>query len=161
MSAGGKIWKYLMRILVLDQKQCQRLPLLRNAIPSLPRKIILMSFNWLNSYDAYPVLSGRWGYHEDTIATHVKSCTKQIQNLKHKKIVFGGWDPEEKFPFTVDCVHFKINEPRTDPGKKWYSHKSNSAGLTYEFALATRRDQLVWIRGDIEPASTNDISVFR
>ena len=90
---------------------------LRNATPSLPRKIILMSFNWLNSYDTYPVLSGRWGYHEDTIANHVKRCTKQLQNLKHKKIVFGGWDPDEKFPFTVDCVQFKNNEPRTDPGK--------------------------------------------
>ena len=36
---------------------------------------------------------------------------------------------------SVDCVNFVIEEPRTDPGPKWFDQKSYSAGLKYEFAL--------------------------
>ena len=45
----------------------------------------------------------------------------------------------------MDGVHCRTFEVRKDPSTKWYSHKSHSAGLAYELAIAIRSDGLVWI----------------
>jgi hypothetical protein len=41
-----------------------------------------------------------------------------------------------------------------------YSHKHNSAGISYELGIAIRQNQLVWING-LFPASWHDITTFQ
>lgn len=65
---------------------------------------------------------------------------------------------------TVDGTHFLIckkylkNSKRHN--KKWYSHKFNSAGVTYEMAVCIKTGDIVWIHGPFV-ASTHDITMFR
>jgi hypothetical protein len=62
---------------------------------------------------------------------------KRIQSHRDTFIYF---DPDE-FPegqvqiISVDTVSYMWTEPRIDPGKHWYDHKTNSAGVKYEMAL--------------------------
>jgi hypothetical protein len=76
------------------------------------------------------------------------------------KWLFDNEGIDETFILSVDGVHCKIMEPRTDPGAKWYSVKSNGAGLAYELAIAINHNQLCWINGPF-PAGTNDMSIFK
>ena len=48
-------------------------------------------------------------------------------------------------------MNFVCEEFRCDPSSDWYNYKKNGAGVKYEFALALRRPNIVWIRGP-EPA---------
>lgn len=61
---------------------------------------------------------------------------------------------------SVDGVHFKIQEPRTNPDARWFSHKFNGPGLAYELALSIHDHKLVWMNGPF-PASRHDIGIFR
>jgi DDE superfamily endonuclease len=72
----------------------------------------------------------------------------------------GGFDEDEIFLLSVDGVHCKTFEVRTDPGTKWYSHKSHGPGVTYLLGIAIKRNKLVWMDGPF-PASTSDITIFR
>ena len=128
--------------------------------PKIFLKDAFMTLNWFKGYDTRPVLAGRWGSCEDYIGPKVKEYAKKIQSLKEKKIRFGEFDPNEIFIITVDGVHFVTNEFRLDPSSKWYCHKRNCAGLTYEFAMSIRKQQIASVRGP-DPAATADITVFR
>jgi hypothetical protein len=44
---------------------------------------------------------------------------------------------------SVDGVHCRIQEARVNPSSKWNDYKSNSAGVSYELAIAVQRSQLV------------------
>ena len=46
----------------------------------------------------------------------------------------------------IDGLHFRINEP-SPFSKKWYSHKLQGPGLTYEIAVAIRSGDIVWAYG--------------
>jgi hypothetical protein len=131
-----------------------------SIFPKMDLKDALMTLNWLKGYDTRPVLAGRWGSCEEYIGPKVKEYAKMIQSLKTKKIRFGEFDPDEIYIITVDGVHFVTNEFRLDPSGKWYDHKRNCAGLTYEFAMSIRKQQIVSVRGP-DPAATADITVFR
>jgi DDE superfamily endonuclease len=61
---------------------------------------------------------------------------------------------------TVDGIHCRINEPRTDPGSKWYSHKFHGPGVTYEVGISLVEGRILWI-SDSYPAGESDINVFR
>ena len=76
------------------------------------------------------------------------------------KWLFDTEGVNEIFILSVDGVHCKILEPRTDPGTKWYSHKSNGAGLSYELGIALHHNQLCWINGPF-PAGKNDMAIFK
>lgn len=78
------------------------------------------------------------------------------------KWLYDPEDPElqERLAISVDGVHCKIWEPRTDPSTKWYSQKSNGAGLAYEVGVALWHNQIVWINGPF-PAGNNDTSIFK
>jgi len=65
---------------------------------------------------------------------------------------------------TVDGTHFRIRN-RCIAGskrynKKWFSHKFESAAVTYEIAVCIKTGDIVWIHGPF-PAATPDISMFR
>lgn len=65
------------------------------------------------------------------------------------------------FIISVDRVVCRINKPRTDPGKKWYSKKLNKPGLLYELGVAIWSNRLVWINGPFLPGEDTDLTVFR
>jgi DDE superfamily endonuclease len=123
-------------------------------------RYFLITINWLKLYDTEHVLAGRWKLDESTIRNHVKKHLDAIQSLKETKVVWGGFEDEEIFIISVDGVHCRIQEVHTHPGAEWYSHKSNSAGVTYELGIAIRSNRLVWLSGPF-PASQHDVTTFR
>jgi hypothetical protein len=119
-----------------------------------------MTLNWMKRYATEGVMAGIWNFDEKTIRRKVRAYSIWISLLKQFKIVFGGFEDDDILFISVDGVHCMIDEPRRAPSSKWYSHKSNSAGVTYEVAIAIRSDRVVWIRGPF-PASQHDITTFR
>jgi hypothetical protein len=120
----------------------------------------LLSVNWLKLYDSEHVLAGRWKFHEETIRKISKDYATRIQRMKELKIVWGGFEDDDIFLVSVDGTHCRIQEVRTDPDAKWFSHKFNGPALSYEVAIAIRSNRVVWVRGPF-PASKHDISIFR
>jgi hypothetical protein len=123
-------------------------------------KDFFLTMHFLKCYDVEEVMAGEWGYDEKTLRIKTRAYQRWIQVLAELKIVFGGFEGDEIFWCSVDGVHCMIFEPRKDPSSKWFSHKSNGAGLTYEVACAIRGNRCVWVRGPF-PASQHDITTFR
>jgi hypothetical protein len=120
----------------------------------------LMTINWLKLYDTEHVMAGRWALREETVRKITREYTEKIQQLKATKVQMGGFEDDEIFIISVDGVHCRIQEVRKDPGAKWYSHKFNAAGVTYELGIAIRSNRLVWVNGPF-PASQHDVTTFR
>jgi hypothetical protein len=120
----------------------------------------MMAVNWLKLYDTEHVLSARWDVSENRLRDILKQYAAMIQGLKQSKVTWGNFDEDEVFIISVDGVHCKIQEVRKDPGAKWFSHKSNGPGVSYELGIAIRSNSLVWINGPF-PASRHDITIFR
>ena len=135
-----------------------------NDIKQNPSKMnvsdFLMALNWCKAYSTEAEMAGDWGLNEKTVREKVRAYCWWIQVLIEIKVIFGDFHHDEMFWCSVDGVHCMIYEPRKDPSSKWYLHKSNSAALTYELAIAIRSNHLVWIRGPF-PASQHDITTFR
>ncbi len=55
--------------------------------------------------------------------------------LESKEDQFGPFDSKRIYFGTVDCVHCETNEFWVDPNSKWYSHKHNGAGVSYEVVV--------------------------
>lgn len=127
---------------------------------SFPLSDFLMALNWLRLYDNEHVLAGRWALSEDTIRNRIRDCCKGIVSLKGKKIKWIDYDDKTVFVASVDGTHCRIYEPRTDPGSKWFSHKFNGPGVSYELAISLWSNDVVSIRGPF-PASMHDITIFR
>jgi len=122
-------------------------------------KHIMMALCWLKLNETEHVMAGRWGFGEEFCWDTVKLYASKIQSLKAKKIGFRRLDPDRFYIGTVDCVHCAVNEFRTEPGSKWYSHKLNGCGLTYEVVIDVCDDKVLWVAGP-KPASTHDITFF-
>ncbi len=120
---------------------------------------IISAVSWLKLYETQHVMSGRWGYGEEVCRDTVKHIASRLQHLKSKKIQFGPFDSKRTYLGTVDCVHCETNEFRTDPNSKWYSHKHNGAGVSYEVVVDLCEDKILWTAGP-KPASTHDITFF-
>lgn len=95
-----------------------------------PKKLF-MSICWLKLYDSEMVMAGRWGYGEQYCRESVREYVKRIRELKPLKISFDNLHPSCKF-LGVDCIHAPSQEFRCDPDSKWWSHKFNGPGLSYE-----------------------------
>ncbi len=104
-------------------------------------------------------MSGRWGHGEEFCRDVVKQTATRIQRLKAKKIQFGPFESKITYLGTVNYVNCKVNEFRTKPHSKWYSHKHNGAGVSYEVAMDICDNKVIWIAGP-KPASTHDITFF-
>lgn len=74
--------------------------------------------------------------------------------------IFDDPSLEEKLIISVDGVHFRTWEPRTQPSSGWCSHKHRGAGLAYEIALALHHNQVVWVNGPF-PAGQNDKKIYQ
>lgn len=90
--------------------------------------------------DTENVLAGRWRLDEDTIRTHTWGTLGKIQYHRDSIIYFDPdeWDTTQVQIITVDTVNYEINEKRSDTTgdyRRWFDHKSHSAGVKYEMAL--------------------------
>ena len=99
---------------------------------------------------------------EKTVLKRAWRYIHAIQALKEKKIkwIFDDNMYEDYFILSVDGVHCRIHEPRTQPSSGWYSKKFNKAGLVYELGVAIYHNKIVWVNGPF-PAGQNDMKVFR
>ena len=84
------------------------------------------------------------GFGEEFCRDTVKQITSRLQCLKARKIKFGPFDSKRIYFGTVDCVHCDMNEFWTDPNSKWYSHKHNGAGVSFEVVIDICRDNILW-----------------
>lgn len=125
---------------------------------------LIWALYFLKKYPTAHDFSARCGDGtEKTVLTRAWRYVRAIQALKERKIqwIFGEEDVfDEYFIISVDGVHFRIHEPRTQPSSGWYSKKHNGAGLVYEIGLAIQTNKIVWINGPF-PAGQNDMKVFR
>jgi DDE superfamily endonuclease len=72
-------------------------------------------------------------------------------------------DPQQHVPkwlLTVDGTHCPIEEPRSQPDKKWFSHKLNHAAVSYEIGLDIIENKIVWTNGPFE-AGKSDLLIFQ
>lgn len=73
-------------------------------------------------------------------------------------------DTYDRCLITVDGTHFRIQCKLDKTTKKyirsWFSHKFQSAGVSYEVAVCIKTGDIVWIHGPF-PAATHDMSIFR
>ena len=122
---------------------------LKAEYPKLCEKDFFMGLSFLRCYPTMSKMAGQWDCHDDTARTTWKKVVEMIASLREKKIKFdpADFDDDLIYLFTIDGVHFTVNEQRKDPGPKWYDHKSHSAGLGYEICVAIRRSSIVWING--------------
>jgi len=104
-------------------------------------------------------MSGFFHCDDKTLRNHIRAYVNSIAALKEEKVVWedGG---DEIYLLSVDGVHFRINEPRTEPSSKWCSHKHKSAGLSYELGISIYKNKLVWINGPFK-AATHDKTIFK
>ena len=101
----------------------------KDRFPDATFHHLLLTMNWLTLYDKYLVLSGRWGYHHDTIGPMVWRYARMIQSFLKDKVGTHLVDMSIPIPLSLDTVNFTVNEIRTDPHSKWYDHKSHSSGF--------------------------------
>ena len=88
------------------------------------------------------------------------SVCEQLGKRYDDKIIFDDFNEEQVYLASIDCVHFWWQECRTDPGGKWYSHKHNGPGVSYEVCVDTVKDRIVWTSGPY-PAASHDRTIFR
>jgi hypothetical protein len=70
-------------------------------------KHALMTLNWLKCYGTERTMSGPWQEGcEKSLRNTVKKYTRYFSSLKESKIVFGGFEDGDIYPYTVDGVHF-------------------------------------------------------
>lgn len=131
-----------------------------NDNPEIKEKEFFMTLYWWKKYDEEHCMESRWHWHPDTIRKILFKVCRQLAKRKDDKIVFGGFEEDQVFLANIDCVHFEWEECRTDPSSKWYSHKHNGPGLSYEVCVDTVMERIVWANGPF-PAATHDITIFR
>jgi hypothetical protein len=123
---------------------------------------LLQALYFLKKYPTAHDLAGRCKGTEKTVLKRVWRYIKAIQAMKEKKIewIFNNNGHQEFFILSVDGVHCRIHEPRTQPSSGWYSKKFNKADLVYEIGVAIYTSKIVWVNGPF-PAGQNDMKVFR
>lgn len=145
-------------------------------------KCLFLTICWLRLYETEEVMAGRWGWGEKKCREIKNEYLDRIHRLKAKKISFVGLDPNCKF-LGVDCIHVRSTEFRTTPHSKWWSHKSNGPGVSFEIVcdpvvgkirqVEIRTSCLLfvlsayvyhflfrWVAGP-QPASVHDITILR
>lgn len=120
---------------------------------------LFMAICWLRLYDTEEVMAGRWGFGEQHCREKVRDYVSRIQALKPMKIKFDDLDPHCEF-LPVDTVHIRSQEFRCNPSSKWWSHKSNGPGVSFEVVTDPVDGKIRWTNGP-EPASIHDLTFLR
>ena len=125
---------------------------------------MMMALRWLRVYDKEKNHAGFWNMSENSSRTKTWKYVRAVRKLVEYKVKWVANDPEnlpeEVFIASVDGVHCRISEIRTNPSKDICSYKDKHPGLVYELAIAVYKDSLVWINGPF-PAGWSDLKVFR
>lgn len=122
-------------------------------------RYVFMAASWLKLYDTEEVMAGRWQFGEDHCRDHVAEYVERMRKLLPIKISFEGLDPNCAF-LPIDTVHIRSQEFRCDPSSKWYSHKFNGPGASFEVVSDPIEGKIRWINGP-KPASTHDLTILR
>jgi hypothetical protein len=122
-------------------------------------QFLFMAIYWMKQYDTEEVMASRWGYAERFCREVVRAYVSRIQALKPTKITFNGLSPSCRF-LPVDTVHIQCQEFRCDPHSKWYSHKFNGPGVSFEVVADPIDGKIRWINGP-QPASMHDLTFLR
>lgn len=133
----------------------------------------LAKFLWtlyrLTNYPSESHLATRTGFSEKTLRDYIWTYIKRLETLALSKINWKDeWsNPCETTPIfflSVDGIHCPIQEPtvghKYSKNPKYYSHKFNTAALSYEVALSVFSNEVAWINGPF-PAGTGDRDIFR
>lgn len=133
------------------------------AVKQLVLKYFFMTLYFLKCYPREHELSVLFRVDEKTARRWIKFYTVKIQGLKHQTIVWNLDESDKVFIASIDGIHCSIEEPphktkSLDP--KYFSHKTNKAGLSYEIALSLYEPKIVSISGPY-PAGTTDLSIFQ
>jgi hypothetical protein len=131
-----------------------------NDNSAIKPKEFFMTLNWWKSYQEEHQMESRWKWHPETIRGKLYKVCRQLEKRYDDKIIFGGFEEGQVYLSSIDCVHFAWQECLTDPGGKWYSHKHNGPGISYEVCVDAVKDRIVWTNGPF-PAATHDITIFR
>ena len=95
-----------------------------------PKKLF-MAICWLKLYELEEVMAGRWDFGEKYCRDTVQEYLEHIQELKAHKISWVGMHPACKF-LALDTIHVHSAKFRSDPNSKWWSHKFNGPGVSFE-----------------------------
>lgn len=117
---------------------------------------LLMAITWMKLYDMEEVMAGRWGFSEKYCRDTVREYVSRIRDLKPIKISFDGIALICLF-LAVDTVHIRCQEFRCDPNSKWWSHKFNGPGVSFEVVTDPVDGKIRWINGP-QPASIHDLT---
>lgn len=130
----------------------------------------LMAIYFLRVYPTQEEMVPKFDLCRETIDTWLWYYLEKIQALKEEKIVWPEeWLDENDNPFIpyflfsvdgVDCMTFERQSPSLNKDPKYYSHKFNSAGLTYEVAIDVYMSRVVHINGPF-PSGRGDKANFR
>jgi hypothetical protein len=131
-----------------------------NDNPDIDTLNLFMTFAWWTAYDTEHRMNSHWKFHEETTRKKVVGVCEKLAMRMKDKIIFGKFVDGQVLLATIDCVHFEWQERRTDPGSKWYSHKHNGPGVSYEVCVDAVKNRIVWASGPF-PAATHDITIFR
>ena len=126
---------------------------------SLDLTCLFMTICWIKLYDTEEVMAGRWGFGEKYIREMVNDYLSRIQDLRPMKINFVDLAPTCNL-LPIDTVHIRSQELRSDPNSKWWSHKFNGPGVSFEVVADPIKGKILWINGP-EPASIHDITFLR
>lgn len=128
----------------------------------------LMAIHFLACYPKENEAEGQLKVSDRTWRYWVWFYLKRIRRLKQTKIVWPidwrrpGSNQETIFIISVDGTHCRIHEPkhgRYSKNPKYYSHKFQTAGLSYEIALSIWEERCVWTSKRYR-AGRNDKSIF-
>ena len=142
---------------------------------------------WLKGYLSESLLAGMFKLNENTVREWIWKYAKAIQSLKQSKVrtiayfsflylyvlliytnlssfIQISLDLEEvtlqTFLYTVDCTHCRIQEPRHEPDKKWFSQKLGKPALSYEVAIHLYKNKVAWTNGPFK-AGEHDLTIYR
>ena len=129
----------------------------------------LWTMYWFNHYPNENHMANRTGWCDKTVREFLWTYIEKLSLLSTEKIV---WKDEwthpgpktPKFILSVDGIHCPIEEPTAGhkyaKNTKYYSHKFETAGLSYEVALSVWTSEVAWVNGPY-PAGKGDREIFR
>jgi hypothetical protein len=117
----------------------------------------LLAFNWLKTYDTEPLLGGRHGICKTTVRHQSKGLSERIQGLYKDNIYLRGFQGEI-IGATLNGFNYHSFEFANDQSAKYYDHKSHSADVKHEIAVAIHHPRIVWINRPF-PTLFHDISI--
>jgi len=129
---------------------------LDGRIAMLSSQKFLITLFWLRVCLTEDQMHCKFDQNPETMRNCINDHVEAIAALKELKIVWIDLtELEEVCVLSVDGVHFRMHEERTDPDARWCSHKFNAAGLGCTIALYIWRNQVAWVSRPFK-AATHD-----